>query len=280
MILAHGTQSSMAQRGFEGTSWTLKAKATYNLCASVNGGDSTGVQNALMYIVLNDKMAITVSRSVDWWWNSNILYAQFRDGSVSQTSELPLAPGDVMHAESNQNWVRATYWWELQRNDQRFTLRYSSDGINYIDAFDTTVDALFPGKTAMNNQAIRPNASVWTTVGSTVDWDYIYVTQNSAQDTTAPTTTATITSGTEGTNGWYTSNAGITLTATDPTPSSDIATITYTVDTSLAVIVTGSSAIVPINGDGIHNIVFYATDKAGNTEAPQAQEVKIDTSAG
>ena len=92
-------------------------------------------------------------------------------------------------------------------------------------------------------------------------------------DTTPPATTALL-SGTEGDNGWYVSNVIVTLTADDPSPGSGVAAIYYALDDPEDV----QTYLAPftISTDGIHTVYYCAVDNAGNKEAVQTMEIKID----
>jgi len=91
-------------------------------------------------------------------------------------------------------------------------------------------------------------------------------------DTKAPTTTVAL-SGTSGSNGWWRSNVAVTLSATDPSPSSGGLTIRYRVDAGAWTTYTGP---FNVTGDGIHTLYFYTTDAAGNAEAVRSQGISID----
>jgi len=112
-----------------------------------------------------------------------------------------------------------------------------------------------------------------TSAGGTTDDDV-----NIKRDTEAPSTTATP-SGTLGNNGWYTSESvSVGLAATDPTPGSGVASITYTLDANLPVTVSDDTATVPINGEGTHTLSYFATDNAGDPiETATELEIKIDS---
>lgn len=92
-------------------------------------------------------------------------------------------------------------------------------------------------------------------------------------DTVAPDTQNDL-SGTQGLNGWYTSNVTINLTATDG--SSGIANTLYSVDGGSW---TAFSAPFAVGGDGIHEVTYYSTDNAGNAELLRAVKVGIDAMA-
>jgi hypothetical protein len=90
-------------------------------------------------------------------------------------------------------------------------------------------------------------------------------------DTTAPSVSATY-SGTQGSNGWYTSAGSLTLGASDTT--SGVAGLTYSLDGGAAQSYTAPFAV---SGDGTHTVVVTATDNAGNS-ATQTFTLKIDIS--
>ncbi len=97
-------------------------------------------------------------------------------------------------------------------------------------------------------------------------------------DTLAPTSSA---SGVDA--AWHASDVVVGLSATDSVGGSGVATITYQVDGGPSQTLNGTSGDVTVpapadgSNDGTHTIAFYATDDAGNVEAPaQIATVKID----
>ena len=97
-------------------------------------------------------------------------------------------------------------------------------------------------------------------------------------DTIAPTSSA---SGID--SAWHAGDVVVGLSATDGVGGSGVDTITYQVDGGPSQTITGTSGNVTIpapadgSNDGTHTIAFYATDDAGNVEAPaQTATVKID----
>ena len=94
-------------------------------------------------------------------------------------------------------------------------------------------------------------------------------------DSVPPATTDSL-SGTQGSNGWYTSTSvDVTLTASDAT--SGVAGTYYTVDGGGQQSYAGSPFAV--SGDGIHHVDFWSVDAAGNTESANSITVKIDSVA-
>jgi len=87
-------------------------------------------------------------------------------------------------------------------------------------------------------------------------------------DTIAPNTILNL-SGTVGDNGWYTSPVQVMLSASDET--SGVASSTLD----------GSPYTTPrtYSAEGIRSVAYASTDNAGNTEATQADTLKIDTIA-
>jgi len=92
-------------------------------------------------------------------------------------------------------------------------------------------------------------------------------------DTNPPTTVCQF-AGTAGMNGWYKGPVTVTLTASDPEGSTNVASTSYIVDSGT--VQTYTTAFT-ITAEGTHTITFWSTDKAGNVEAPKNASVKIDT---
>src|SRR5207253_3009805 len=89
-------------------------------------------------------------------------------------------------------------------------------------------------------------------------------------DTTRPASAASL-SGTTGANGWFVSNATVSLSATDA--MSGVAGISYRIGTGAWLSYAGPFVL----GEGRHHVEYYATDVAGIVEASHALDVSIDT---
>lgn len=95
------------------------------------------------------------------------------------------------------------------------------------------------------------------------------------KDTGAPTTTASVFSGTLGTNNWYTTDVDMTTTPIDAT--SGVANTNYCVDqTDTCVPATNYTVPVTISTEGTNYFRYFSIDNAGNTQTVQSEEIKID----
>ncbi|TYP78887.1 OmpL47-type beta-barrel domain-containing protein [Paenibacillus methanolicus] len=94
-----------------------------------------------------------------------------------------------------------------------------------------------------------------------------------ASDTAAPITKASA-SPTANANGWHNGDVVLTLAATDN--GSEPITTTYAVNGGVSAVYTGP---VTIAEEGVHNVSFASADAAGNQEAAQSIEVKLDKTA-
>lgn len=95
-------------------------------------------------------------------------------------------------------------------------------------------------------------------------------------DTTPPTTKVALT-GMQGTNGWYTSDVTVTLTAMDNEGGSGVEKIKYSLDGGITENVYTDPFV--ISAEGTTTILFASTDKAGNKEETKTQTLKIDKTA-
>lgn len=101
-------------------------------------------------------------------------------------------------------------------------------------------------------------------------------------DAVPPITTASVTSGTPGNNGWYTTDVTVSLSAADDTGGSGVKEIIYSLSgaTTLgSTTVAGTSTLVNLGNEGTTTITFQARDNAGNLETAQTLDVKIDKTA-
>ena len=93
-------------------------------------------------------------------------------------------------------------------------------------------------------------------------------------DLTNPVTTAAVTVGTPGTNGWYTSPVTVGLSATDNL--SNVAATYYSLNRGKT---WAPGTSVAVSAQGTTTVSYYSVDFAGNTEAVGNYTVKIDTVA-
>jgi hypothetical protein len=98
---------------------------------------------------------------------------------------------------------------------------------------------------------------------STGQWCINWAEIKGKKDTSAPTTTATM-SGTMTDAGWYSSAVQIQITAVDDTGMGEIHYILDGVET----VVAGDSASFSVTGNGAHNVEFWGVDAMGNEELP------------
>jgi hypothetical protein len=92
-----------------------------------------------------------------------------------------------------------------------------------------------------------------------------------AGDTTAPTTVASVTSGTLGTNGVYVTPVTVHLSATDPDDAASTLTTFFSVDGGATTV--GNDVML---GDGLHTILFHSQDPANNVEPTHSLMVNVD----
>lgn len=97
-------------------------------------------------------------------------------------------------------------------------------------------------------------------------------------DVTAPVTTASANPRANAA-GWNNTNVAVTLTAADNTGGTGVKQIQYTVSGTDEHIIQGATAILNFTTEGIANIIYGATDTAGNTETPKTLAIRMDKTA-
>jgi hypothetical protein len=151
----------------------------------------------------------------------------------------------------------------LDTNDTRST---TTDGGGFYGGVDLT-----PGnylvKAVLNNETLYSCAA--NVVAGRVTTADLQV------ETIAPTTIAMLTpSQPNGTNGWYTSDVTINLSATDA--YSGVAVTEYSTDGTNWMPYNGS---ILISTEGATTVSYRSTDRAGNTETVKTVTVQIDKTA-
>lgn len=95
-------------------------------------------------------------------------------------------------------------------------------------------------------------------------------------DDTPPTTIASL-SGMQGTNDWYTSDATVTLSATDNENGSGIEKTEYSLDNGVTWNLYAEPLV--ISQEGTAAIQYFSTDKQGNKEETKIETMRIDKTA-
>lgn len=137
--------------------------------------------------------------------------------------------------------------------------------------YNNPLISIFPAKNFMDSY------TEWTTnehtVGSTAN--LVFVTAFADSDQDAPVTTATINpSAPNGSNGWYTSDVTVSLTATDNVTGA--AKTEYSLNGGTT---TWQTYTVPItvSQDGQQTVSYRSTDKSGNIEAAKTISFNLDS---
>ncbi len=95
-------------------------------------------------------------------------------------------------------------------------------------------------------------------------------------DHTPPVTTATP-SLQPNASGWYSQAISVRLDAVDEIGGSGVKWIQFAVNGGALQTAVTNTTLVPISSNGITTLTYYATDNAGNVEAPKTLTIKIDT---
>ena len=207
------------------------------------------------------------------------VYVQFKDKAGNPSASYPdditldtVAPSGSITSPSDV----------AIESSGSFTVSGSaSDATSGVQKVDVSVDdgsynAVISGTTSWSYSANGLTDGIHTfkiKVTDNAGWTYESPQISVTVDTVTPDTSASVTSGTSGSNGWYTSNAEVTIVPFDPTPSSGIASTSYSIDNSNWNSYTGP---ISLTEEGTTTIYYYSVDNAGNTQTTQQLTVKID----
>lgn len=159
-----------------------------------------------------------------------------------------------------------------------FLVGSRNDGtITKIDMTTSTpsLTDIFSGGTRGDFVAVDYNGCLYATQTSSI----VKVTNNdgtcalapTSPDTSAPTTTVTIT-GKDNPNGWYHKGAVVTLTISDAEGSGNVAFTMYSLDGAAPQVYTAPLTMSVL---GAHTLTFWSADKAGTVEAEQTMAIQI-----
>ena len=135
-------------------------------------------------------------------------------------------------------------------------------------AVDPLGNAYVTGDTYSSNFPTTPGA-FQTTYGGYGD-TFVSKLSLGTSPLPGPVTTATL-NGASGNNGWYLGAVTVTLVAT--AGSSPVSATYYSVDGGPYL---GYGAPASISSDGVHQLLYYSVDTAGDQETPHGQTIKID----
>lgn len=100
-------------------------------------------------------------------------------------------------------------------------------------------------------------------------------------DTTAPATAA-VASPEANASGWNRNDVTVSLTATDEEGGSGVKEIVFSASGATALAertAAGDAVVIPVTGEGVTSIFYFARDNAGNAEAARMLTVMIDKTA-
>lgn len=143
-----------------------------------------------------------------------------------------------------------------------------------IDTFGTATGTYTMTMEFLTSEGSTIDTITWTGTSEPGEHDAEIVAvgpDGTIADITPPTTEITLT-GTPGLNDWYTSDADVTLTATDHL--SGVALTQYSLEGATWITYTGQFTI---NAQGTTTIYYNSIDNAGNVEETKSAVMKIDT---
>ena len=188
---------------------------------------------------------------------------------TTSSSNLPTTPGAFQTIYAG-GWGSFGDAFVSKLNATGSALVYSTylggsgaDG-GYGIALDASGNAYVTGATYSPNFPATPAAFQTTSSGQ----EDAFITKLSLVP--GPVTTANLT-GPSGNNGWYLGAVTVTLVAT--AGGSPVSATYYSIDSGPYV---GYGAPFAISSDGVHQLMFYSVDTAGNQEVPHGQTIKID----
>ncbi len=183
---------------------------------------------------------------------------------VDVDANAPVTTAKVTGTAGINGWYTSDVSVELSATDEGTGVKTTEYKVNDGEwiTYSQAISLNTPGTTKVDYRSVDNAGNVETTQSLTVKIDK-----------TAPVTTAKVT-GTEGTNGWYTSDVNVTLSATDE--GTGVKSTEYKVNGGQW---TAYSQAISLTTAGTTQVDFRSTDHAGNVEATQSLTVKIDKTA-
>jgi hypothetical protein len=189
----------------------------------------------------------------------------------TMSSDFPTTPGAFQTAPLGQFGYKA---FVTKLNAAGSALDYSTylSGSTEDEANGIAVDALgnayVTGVTSSFDFPTTPGTFQSTYAGGQAD---AFLAKLSLGAIVSPPVTTANLNGPLGNNGWYLGAVTVTLVATPR--GSPISATYYSVDNGAY---QGYGGPFPISTDGVHQLMFYSVDAAGDQETPHGQTIKID----
>ena len=203
---------------------------------------------------------------VNYWSVDNVGNTEVQKSEdVKIDKEGPTSESSLSGTQGNNDYFKGSVQVTLTASDSVSGL--ATSGISYKIDNGTLKSYSFPFTVSGNG---AHTVSVWS---QDMAGNITPTTITINIDSTAPVTQATL-AGTQGSNGWYTQEAQVTLSATD-TPSG-VETTYYKLDDGAQ---QTYSTPFSISDSAYHTIIYWSVDRAGNTESQRSMLIKVDSVA-
>jgi len=166
----------------------------------------------------------------------------------------------------NGQWHNADFTVTLEAIDDKSGVKATYYKINNGPTLDITTH----GQPRITSESANNKLEYWSIDNAGNEEIPHHILSGIKLDKTSPVTIVSVV-GTQGTNGWYLSDATVNLTATDNV--SGVAKTEYSLDNITWIIYTSPFNIV---GEGNATVYYRSTDKAGNVETIKTETMKID----
>jgi hypothetical protein len=247
-------------------SWSIQ-------CTNGQANSGTGASNGTESLALS---GLSYSTSYKVWVNATDpsgsgLYARKWYMFTTLANQPPEFGTPIPVNGSTGNPLNLT--WSILINDPEgdlfsWSIQCSNGQTNSgTNAINGTKTLALSGLSYSTSYKVWVNATDLTGSGSYTRYWYTFFT---GIDSTPPFTTIVVT-GTTGNNGWYTSLVNVLLTATDT--ESGVDQIFYKIDGGVW---SEYSLPIALSDDGIHQVSYYAVDRAGNVELTKTANISID----
>ncbi|MFN0074674.1 MAG: choice-of-anchor D domain-containing protein [Chloroflexota bacterium] len=214
-------------------------------------------------------------------------YALNTDGSFARVATIVTGFGGVMELHFDRN--RGDFWAvcddTCQGRSELLTINQSTGRFGIAHLFERPV-----GMPNINNEGFTTapdfecvngfKPAFWSDDGNTGGHALRAGTVPcNFTDMTPPTTSAaTVPAAPNGQNGWFTSDVGVTLTATDSAGGIGVKEIVYNIG-GAPTTVPGATASFSVSTEGSTTVTYFARDNANNAETPKMLALKLDKTA-
>jgi len=263
--------------------WT-GAPTPYGVTANFSANAGTSANNY--------SIALSVAAATTQVTNPSVAGGKLADATATTINvHVRLAaPSGLTATGVSQTQINLT-WADNSTGESNFVVERSNDGSSFASIATLAANSISYNDTSLScslTRYYRVKAPKTAPTGLDSDYSNIASATTTSCDTTAPTTTIALNPpAPNGSNGWYKTDVGASVSATDNAGGSGVTETRCVLDpaippASFDAIPAGCAYLSPganVTTEGQHVVYAASKDNAGNKETPKSASFKMDKTA-